>query len=308
MKMIRATNQFQTIIDRYQKSLKRRKSKDSLNSLFVKDLKQVKGFNNFSDEEYMISEIKNENKIKNENILRNNKKYSNYSNNNLSHEKISKDIFFYYRNKINEKNNHINSNKNTNFNLRVNSASYRINSGKKSNISIASSYSRTTKRKKSSISLILPLIYPKNLIFNQYNKKNNKSYISDDEASANLLSWDKSETNLKTDINEGRNYDINNNKKPAKNSIINDNLNKKKFNVLSIREIIKNIRMRKCEKELLYKQYIPLYENDIFIKINNVNKKSNLIKKNINYLSSEGNLAYENEKNRIKFLNDIMGE
>ena len=219
MKMIRATNQFQTIIDRYQKSLKRRKSKNSLNSLFIKDLKQVKGFNNFSDEEYMINEIKNENKIKNQNILRNNKKYSNYSNNNLSNEKISKDIFFYYRNKINEKNNQIKSTKNTNFNLSVNSASYRINSGKQSDISIASSYSRTTKRKNSSISLILPLIYPKNLKFNQYNKKNNKSYISDDEVSANLLSLDKSETNLKTDINEGRNYDINKNKKPVKNSI-----------------------------------------------------------------------------------------
>ena len=64
LKMIRATNQFQTIIDRYEKSRKKKKKIDSLNTLFVKDLKQIKNHNNFSDEEYMINEIKNINKKK----------------------------------------------------------------------------------------------------------------------------------------------------------------------------------------------------------------------------------------------------
>ena len=133
MKMIRATNQFQKIIDKYQNSLKNIKVKYTLNSLFVKDLNQIKNYNNFSDEEeYIINEIKNENKIKNDKIFNNNNnKNSNFPNVNLSNEKISKDIFFYYRNKLDKKeiNNQIINKK---INFRYNSANQRINSGKKS--------------------------------------------------------------------------------------------------------------------------------------------------------------------------------
>ena len=64
--------------------------------------------------------------------------------------------------------------------------------------------------------------------------------------------------------------------------------------------------MKKAEKELFYKLNLPLIENDIFNKINNVAKKSENITKNINYISTEGNIAFENEKNRIKFLKEIV--
>ena len=93
--MIRATNQFQAIIDRYKNKNKKVKNKYSLNTLFVKDLNKIKGINNFSDEEeYMINEIKNENKIRNEKLFKNNNEFSNIYNRSISNEKISKDIFF----------------------------------------------------------------------------------------------------------------------------------------------------------------------------------------------------------------------
>ena len=309
-KMIKSTNQFQEIIDRYHQSLKKRKPKDTLNALFVKDLNQVKGYNNFSDEEYMISEIKNENKIKNEKRMRNNNIFSNYPKNNLSQEKISKDIFFYYRNKLDEKkknNVKIKPKKDINYNFRYNPASKRMNSGKNSDISISNSYSRNSKRHKSSISLELPLIYPRNYNINQNKKINSKSYISEDDTTPNILSLEHSVKNVNTEISTGKNSDINKNKK-IKYSKINNNRLKNNLNTLSIKEMINNIRIKKCQKDLLYKQYIPLFKNDIFNKINIVSKNSNLIKKHINLLSSEGNLVSENEKNRIKFLNDIMEE
>ena len=51
LKMIRATNQFQKIIDRYQKNNKKVKGKDSLNTLSAKDSNKINSFCNFSEEE-----------------------------------------------------------------------------------------------------------------------------------------------------------------------------------------------------------------------------------------------------------------
>ena len=163
--MIKPTNQFQTIIDRYHNKIRKNKPKDSLNSLFLKDLNQIKNFNNFSnDEEYMINEIKNEKKIKNDNSMKNKNKYFNFSSLSISNEKISKDLFFYYKNKMNSKNNNDKEQiqrKKLKLNLGYNSPSNRMNSGKRSekSFSISSIQSRNSKRKKSNASLILPLEY-----------------------------------------------------------------------------------------------------------------------------------------------------
>ena len=68
------------------------------------------------------------------------------------------------------------------------------------------------------------------------------------------------------------------------------------------------MRIERGEKKILYKLHLPLLKNDLFNKITKVTEKSENISKNINYLYSEGNIYYENEKNKIKFLNNIMNE
>ena len=308
LKMIRATNQFQTIIDRYEKSRKKKKKLDSLNTLFVKDLKQIKSHNNFSDEEYMINEIKNINKKKNEKIT---KIYKINSNEDLTNEKISKDIFFYYRNKLNNNlNNNIEKRRNNgNLNCPYNSSIIRIYSGKRS---IESSYTRQSNRRKSNISLILPIINPKNYNFNKNNLSNNRSFISDEDTS-NIISSLQSDKKIQNELTEEiENEEIknNNNKKDKKiyykSYILNNN--KMNKNIKNFNDILKSLRMKKHEKELICKLNLPLIKNDMFNKINNVTRKSQNIYKSINYLSTEGNIAYENELNRIKFLNEIINE
>ena len=310
MKMIRATNQFQKIIDKYQNSLKNIKVKYTLNSLFVKDLNQIKNYNNFSDEEeYIINEIKNENKIKNDKIFNNNNNNnSNFPNVNLSNEKISKDIFFYYRNKLDKKeiNNKIINKK---INFRYNSANKRINSGKKS---VDSFNSKNSNRRKSNASLILPLIYSRNYNTKRTLNYNNKSFTSDDDTT-NIISFHQSDKNIKTLPSDEIENEINTNSKKKEKNILskftkkdNNKLNENNFYRLNIKDILKNLRMKKAEKELFCKLNLPLIENDIFNKINNVAKKSENITKNINYISTEGNIAFENEKNRIKFLKEIV--
>ena len=311
LKKIRATNQFQAIIDRYQKNKKKVKGKDSLNTLFVKDLNKIKGFSNFSDEEeYMINEIKNENKIRNEKLIKNNNEISSFPNRNISNEKISKDIFFYYRNKLNKVNNGYNDLRNyEQISLRNKSASQRVNSGKRS-VESYNTRNSNSKRRKSNNSLILPLINSRNYN-NMKSLKNNKSFISDEDTT-NIVSFNQSEKNNKTEASEEIENEVCKNiKRNEKNMFYKyskNNNNKSKennFYKLSIKDLLNNFRMKKTEKELFYKLNLPLIENDIFNKIHNVTKKSENISKKINYISTEGNIAYENEKNRIKFLKEI---
>ena len=311
LKKIRATNQFQAIIDRYQKNKKKVKGKDSLNTLFVKDLNKIKGFSNFSDEEeYMINEIKNENKIRNEKLIKNNNEISSFPNRNISNEKISKDIFFYYRNKLNKANNGNNDLRNYGqISLRNKSASQRVNSGKRS-VESYNTRNSNSKRRKSNKSLILPLIYSRNYN-NMKSLKNNKSFISDEDTT-NIVSFNQSDKNNKSEASEEIENEISKNiKRNEKNMFYKyskNNNNKYKennFYKLSIKDLLNNYRMKKREKELFYMLNLPLIENDIFNKMHNVTKKSENISKKINYISTEGNIAYENEKNRIKFLKEI---
>ena len=311
LKMIRATNQFQTIIDRYKKNNKKVKEKDSLNTLFVKDLNKIKNFSNFSDEEeYMINEIKNENKIRNEKLIKNNNEISSFPNRNISSEKISKDIFFYYRNKLNKINNDNNNLRNYGqISLRNKSACQRINSGKRS-VESYNTRNSNSKRRKSNNSLILPLIYSRNYN-NMKGLNNNKSFISDEDTT-NIVSFNQSEKNNKTEASEEIENEVCKNiKRNEKNMFYKyskNNNNKyieNNYYKLSIKDLLNNFRMKKTEKELFYKLNLPLIENDIFNKIHNVTKKSENISKKINYISTEGNIAYENEKNRIKFLKEI---
>ena len=299
--MIKPTNQFQSIIDKYHTNFRRKKPKASLNSLFVKDLNTIKNFNNYSnEEEYMMNEIKNEKKVKN---IKNNFKYSNIS---MSNDKISKDLFFYYKNKLNDKknNNERKGISNNNIYLRYNSASHRINSGNRSENSISSIHSRNSKKKKENISLILPLINDSRNYNCNYirNNQNNNRYLSleDDTNSKSIPQSEK-----KTEVSEEIYNDGNKNNQFLKQ--YKRCINKNEFKTIDIKDFIKNMRIEKGEKQLLYKLHLPLLKNDLFNKINKVTEKSENISKNINYLYSEGNY-YENEKNKINFIKNIMNE
>ena len=313
LNMIRATNKFQDIIDRYHKNnnsklLSQKKLKNSLNYLFLQDLNQVRKHKNFSDEEYMINEIKNENKKKTDNKMKNNINYIKSPELNISNEKISKDIFFYYRKKIEENSEKDNRQNNIN-NFRYNAPSHRLISGKLSAISNNTSKTRNQSRKKTNPSLVLPLINSRNYD-SKFNKYNNKSFISDDETIANIMNNQQSEKYMPTEISIDINNDSLKNEKDRSNiynSRINKDISKRrnKSNTIEVENLLKN--SGKKNKSIFYRIQLPfIIHNDIYNKINKVTQKSENISKSINYISTEGNIAYENEKNRIKFLSDII--
>ena len=225
--MIRATDKFKNIMNRYEKNNNKQlyfsKFKNSLNNLFINDLDEVKKFRNFSDEEYMINEIKNENKDKSEKKI---KKFSDFHKF-IKNERITKDIFFYYRNRIDsKKNKNLNKSNNINLNLLLTPMSTRLNSTKRSIKTISSV---DTKKSKKNKLLMLPLIYSQNM--NQILYKNNsKSYISDDDDTTiiNIASpkSEKSEKNLHTEISIEINDDLNlniNEKKSKYNFFLKNN-------------------------------------------------------------------------------------
>ena len=313
LNMIRATNKFQDIIDRYHRNsnsklLNQKKLKNSLNYLFLQDLNQVRQHKNFSDEEYMINEIKNENKKKNENNMKNNINYVKTPEFNGSNEKISKDIFFYYRKKIDENNGKNNRQNKSNI-FRYNPASHRLLSGKISEISVSTSKTRNQSRKKSNASLVLPLICSRNYN-SKINKNNNKSFISDDDTIVNMMNYPQYEKNIQTEISVDIHNDSIKNEKDMNNLYKyknNYDISKRrnKSNTIEVENLLK--KFGKKNKSIFYKIQLPfILHNDIYNKINNVTKKSENISKSIHYISTEGNIAYENEKNRIKFLNDII--
>lgn len=315
LNMIRATKKFQAIIDRYQRNnnnkiLYQKKLKNSLNNLFLQDLNQVRKHKNFSDEEYMINEIKYENKIKNDKSVKNNDNFTNSPEINSSNEKITKDIFFYYRDKINEKNGNNKQSNNNNLNLRYNSASRRLNSGKISDISINTSQTKNTIKTKSNASLILPIIYSRNYQNKIYKNNNSKSFISDDDTIINIINYPQPDKNIQTEISEDINNDLSKNEKEKNNlfryKVNSDTIKRRNnSNTLNVDKLLRKIKKEK--QNIFYRVQLPfILENDIYNKISKVTQKSENISKNINYISTEGNLAYENELNRIKFLNDLI--
>lgn len=315
LNMIRATKKFQAIIDRYQRNnnnkiLYQKKLKNSLNNLFLQDLNQVRKHKNFSDEEYMINEIKYENKIKNDKSVKNNDNFTNSPEINSSNEKITKDIFFYYRDKINEKNGNNKQSNNNNLNLRYNSASRRLNSGKTSDISINTSQTKNTIKTKSNASLILPIIYSRNYQNKIYKNNNSKSFISDDDTIINIINYPQPDKNIQTEISEDINNDLSKNEKEKNNlfryKVNSDTIKRRNnSNTLNVDKLLRKIKKEK--QNIFYRVQLPfILENDIYNKISKVTQKSENISKNINYISTEGNLAYENELNRIKFLNDLI--
>ena len=300
------------------KIAQQKKFKSSLNARFINDLNEVKRFRNFSDEQYVLNEIKNENDIKNEKKLnsfdkqKSKEKQTNNSNKFIRSEKINKDIFFYFRDKIYEKKNinkKIDGKDYLDSYMRAKIPNYRIVSSKRSDEqSMSSNQSKKSNIRSSNDKLlILPAICSRRSMKRSNQNKSN-SYISIDENTSQIISILPSDKNIKTEASEEiksieGNKDKNNFRKYNK---IKSQKNKNNFNTLNVKQILKNYR--NSRESLLIKLQLPLVQNDIFNKINKVTSNSKNISKSINHLSTEGNLAYENEKKRVKFIKEIMNE
>ena len=108
--MLKGTRKFQTIMNNYRKYQYEKskipgynfKNKTSLNNRFIEELNRVKRHQNFSDLEYMINEIKIENKKQKSNkVFEVTGKENNFERGRfVKNEKITKEAFFFYRNKL----------------------------------------------------------------------------------------------------------------------------------------------------------------------------------------------------------------
>lgn len=110
-KIEKHTSIFQSMMENYRKSTSKtiaeRRAKISLKSNILDELQHVKNRENFSDEDYLINEIKFQNHLKDEHkeLNHNSENISSIRNKKEYMAKITKDIFFYYKYQINRKNN-----------------------------------------------------------------------------------------------------------------------------------------------------------------------------------------------------------
>ena len=103
--MLKGTRKFQTIMNSYRKYQYEKskipgynfKNKTSLNNRFIEELNRVKRHQNFSDLEYMINEIKIENKKQKSNkVFEVTGKENNFERGRfVKNEKITKEAFFF---------------------------------------------------------------------------------------------------------------------------------------------------------------------------------------------------------------------
>ncbi len=284
-KIEKHTSIFQSMMENYRKSTSKtiaeRRAKISLKSNILDELQHVKNRENFSDEDYLINEIKFQNHLKDENkeLNHNSENISSIRNKKEYMAKITKDIFFYYKYQINRKNNNLENKKQT-ININNINKKKRIQSPIYSVKSIASAKkSSKSCRKSVAKNLILPLI---NKGYLQY-KTPYKNYYEEDI---------KSEKNDRI-IQSGR--------RRIANYL---NYEKNDFNTIDAENLLK--RMKHNKNNLFYKLKLPLLTNKINSEISKVKMISKNISRNINHFSTEGQLAIENGKNRVKFMDNLM--
>ena len=284
-KIEKHTNIFLSMIDNYRKGtskiLAERKEKISLNSHFLNDLNNVKNRENFSDEDYLINEIKLQNFLRDEiqNSHQKNKNQPKIKSNKEYINKITKDLFFYYKNQINGNKETIKYVNNINKKERIKSPTnsvHTINSAKRS----CKSY-----RKSICENLVLPLINSDN---GKYKTPIKKNYYESD-----ISENDKSVQNVNRIIQSGR--------KRKANYLNYENNN---FNTINAEYLLNN--MKDNRQNLLFKIKLPLVTNKIFTEINKVKNISKIITRNINHFSTEEKTITDNGKNRIKFMDNLM--
>ena len=284
-KVTNHTGVFQSMIENYRKNssniLYQRKLAKSLNNYILKDINKIKIKDNFPDEDYFINEIKLENKMKSKVILSQNinKKAPEISNNSNT-DKINKDIFFYYKYQINgEDKNELNSIQNFKKDLKSLKSHNTISSAKKSN---------SSNRKNSLATIILPLINLNNGNSKTPYKKQFKTIANED---------DEPDKKVKSKIYERIKYS-------SKKRVENLSYEKDIFNHINKEKLLNAIKNYPHNHRL--RLQLPLLTNNIFSKINEVNDISKNISRNINYLSNEEKIKAENEKNRIRFMDNLM--
>ena len=284
-KIIKHTGQFQSMIDKYRKDtdqfLIKRKLANSLNNYFLGEIYNVKSKENFSDADYFINEIKFENKIKSkqEQNKLNKDKVQKISDNKAYTNKIAKDIFFYYKNQVNGRNKTNKKNKKINLHnserIKSPKSIHTINSAKKSNRSYKTSSDST---------INLPLIYPNNKYLTpvRHHYKTIENEVSDIDGnikSARIKFSGKSR--MENYLKYQPNY----------------------INFIDEKLLLKKLHL---PKNLLWKIKLPFVSNKIFNKVEEVADISKSISRNINHLSDERKAEIEIEKNRIKFMNNLM--
>ena len=291
-KIIKHTGVFLSMIENYRKStskiLYQRKLDKSLNNYLLKDINKVKIKDNFPDEDYFINEIKLENKMKNRiKPLQNDTNKVPELTNHSYNDKINKDIFFYYKYLINRRNENKENNKQK---LKKELKSLKsikshntINSAKKSNSSYKN-YSLAT--------IILPQI-------NSNNGNNKTPYKMQ---SKTIVEEEDDDDEHKKKI-RSRNYERIklSGKRRVENYL---SYEKDIFNYINKENLLNAIR--NYPHNHLLKLKLPLVTSNIFSKINEVSDISKNISRNINCLSNEEKIKAENEKNKIRFMDNLM--
>ena len=290
-KIIKHTGVFLSMIENYRKStskiLYQRKLDKSLNNYLLKDINKVKIKDNFPDEDYFINEIKLENKMKNRiKPLQNDTNKVPELTNHSYNDKINKDIFFCYKYQINRRNENKENNKQK---LKKELKSLKsikshnsINSAKKSN----SSY-----KKYSLATIILPQI-------NSNNGNNKTPYNMQSKTIVEEDDDDKPKKKIRS-----RNYERIklSGKRRVENYL---SYEKDIINYINKENLLNAIR--NYPHNHLLKLKLPLVTSNIFSKINEVSDISKNISRNINCLSNEEKIKAENEKNKIRFMDNLM--
>ena len=290
-KIIKHTGVFQSMIDKYHKYtskiLAKRKISESLTNHILKDLDQVKNKEYFRDEDYFINEIKTENEIKKkiEQSKINLQKKLKIANLKVYKNKISKNIFFYYKEYVNGKN------KNKDKNIKMIGKGFEdkkriispksvlsINSAKKSNNSF---------RKYSVPNLILPNIYSANDEHQEDNKNIFKTIPTEEVNYAiQNKNYDRIKYSGRRRVPNYLSYERNN------------------FNQINEEYLLK--KLHHPVHNLLLDIKLPLVTNKIVNKLNEATDISKSISRDINHISNEQKTTAENERNLIRFMNNLF--
>ena len=289
-KIIKHTGVFLSMIENYRKStskiLYQRKLDKSLNNYLLKDINKVKIKDNFPDEDYFINEIKLENKMKNRiKPLQNDSNKVPELTNHSYNDKINKNIFFYYKYQINGRNENKENNK-----QKLKKELKSLKSIKSHNTISSAKKSNSSYKKYSLATIILPQI-------NSNNGNNKTPYKIQ---SKTIIEEDDDEPKKKI---RSRNYERIklSGKRRVENYL---SYEKDIFNYINKENLLNAIR--NYPHNQLLKLKLPLVTSNIFNKINEVSDISKSISRNINCLSNEEKIKAENEKNKIKFMDNLM--
>ena len=318
------TKVFKTIMNKYKRHKKKanlltfsRKQNLSLNAVFEREFGKLKPHQNFSDNEYIINEIKNENKRQKtykvfETIDK--KEYAFERNRILKNEKYTRESFFNNRNKsfLHKKNNTIQQN--SLFNTESTFLTTSNSLFKRKIIPLPLIFNQTltpafrtnyNNCKAESIFANDKNLFKKRIKVFGINKKNRfgktiskqkiKNFLFDTKTSLN--SKNSTEGNISRDSKYAKTKDGN---LFLKNLKANDFSSK----ALNFNSSKSSLNIRNIEKFSLY----MMRTQQILSEISKVAQSSKNLEKNINNYQKETNFLYKQEENKFKNLNVDIGQ